>query len=561
MNSKYLSLLLLMLSPSVWATKTQEKAVDEIFSEWDKANMPGASLGVFQNGKIIYARGYGMANLEYDIPNDANSVFRIGSTSKQFTAACIVLLAEQGKLKLTDSLHSFFPAFPDYAKEITVRHLLNHTSGVRDYLTLSFLKGLTDEDYYEDKDVMQWLTNQTALNFAPGEEYIYSNSGYWLLGQIVKQVTQMDMAEFAAKELFEPLGMYHTHFHNNHKAIVKNRASGYAPKEAGGYQISMTTLNMIGDGGIFTTISDIKKWDDAFYNSEVLSKKFWQAMITQGKLNNGKQIEYASGLIIEPYKGLNAISHGGAFVGFRAELLRFPDQKFTVAVFANRSDANPTSMAFKVAEVFLEEEFKTAAQVKDSSESNADIAGNDEAATQLAAVPLEQLTGEYQLNPGIQLTVSIQSGTLHGYQIWNQKEYDFEPIENAVNTFKIVGDDTFSFEFDDFENNQAQVINLSRNGSMSAWNRVDIVDTSGVELSGFVGDYYSKELDVVYQVTFKDDALFIQVDNNAPEALAVLAIDQLSYDGIVLDFVRQEGVITGFIMSAGRVKNLVFGKQ
>ena len=233
--------------------------VDSIFMDTDKLNHPGAALGIFKDGKIIYAKGYGYANLEYDIPISSTSVFRIASTSKQFTAACIVLLAQQGKLSLDTTLDTFFPAFPSYAKTITVRHLLNHTSGIRDYLVLASLSGLGDEDFYEDKDVMKWLINQEELNFKPGDEHLYSNSGYWLLGQIVQKVTETTMAEYAMKEIFKPLGMNNTHFHNDYTSIVKNRASGYYPTQEGGFQISMTTLNMIGDGGIFTTIEDLKK--------------------------------------------------------------------------------------------------------------------------------------------------------------------------------------------------------------------------------------------------------------------------------------------------------------
>ena len=242
--------------------------------EWNKTDVPGCALGIIKEGNLIYAKGYGMANMEYDIPNSANSVFRIGSTSKQFTAASIVLLAEKDKLSLDDNLKSLYPNFPDYAQKITIRHLLNHTSGIRDYLQISYLKGLRDDDYYKDDNVMKWLINQTDLNFVPGEEYLYSNSGYWLLGQIVKKVAGMNMAEFALKEIFEPLKMNNTHFHNNQTQIVKNRASGYVPDNNENFKISMTTLDMIGDGGIFTTINDIKKWDDAYYGTAVLSREF-----------------------------------------------------------------------------------------------------------------------------------------------------------------------------------------------------------------------------------------------------------------------------------------------
>ncbi len=345
-----LSFIVLLSFGPLTAQFSHQAAVDSIFSEWDADDAPGCALGIIQDGELVYARGYGMANLEYDIPNSSESVFRIGSTSKQFTAACIVLLSQEGKLSLDDPLSKFFPDFPAYADTITVLNLLNHTSGVRDYLQLSYLKGLVGDAWYSDDDVMTWLVNQTDLNFRPGAEYIYSNSGYWLLGQIVEEASGQNMADYAQEKIFGPLEMDNTHFHNDHNRIVKNRASGYAPKEDGGYEISMTTLNMIGDGGIFTSIDDILIWDNAFYSSDVLNQDFWETMTTKGVLNNGEEIDYATGLIISEYKGLNVVSHGGAFVGFRAELMRFPDEKTSIAIFANRADANPSRKARQVAE-------------------------------------------------------------------------------------------------------------------------------------------------------------------------------------------------------------------
>lgn len=379
--------------------------IDKVFENWDKPNVPGASLGVIQNGKLVYTRGYGMANLEYDIPNDSQTVFRIGSTSKQFTAACIILLSLQDKLKLTDSLDTFFPDFPDYAKNITIQHLLNHTSGVRDYLVLAGLKGFRVDDYYEDEDVMKWLVAQQDTNFKPGDEFSYSNSGYWLLGQIVNKVSGMKMSEFAEKELFKPLGMKHTHFHDNHKQIVKNRASGYSPKDEEGFRINMTTLDMIGDGGIFTTIEDILIWDRAFYKSEILSKEFWDLMLLQGKLNNSELLPAASGLFIGKYKGLKTVSHAGAFAGFKAELLRFPEQKTTIVLFANRSDTNPSNMAFKVADIVLRKQL-----IDTPSES---VTKTKEKETQIFS--LKQIAGNYQLEPGVVLEITIKEDYLFAF--------------------------------------------------------------------------------------------------------------------------------------------------
>jgi CubicO group peptidase (beta-lactamase class C family) len=549
--------LLLFISPFLWASNNQDDAVNQIFAEWSKSGIPGASVGVIKDGKLIYAKGFGMANLEYDIPNDADSVFRIASTSKQFTAACIILLAEKGELNLTDTLDQFFPEFPAYAEGITIRHLLNHTSGIRDYLALAYLKGLSAEEYYQDKDVMSWLVNQTELNFPPGEEHIYSNSGYWLLGKIVNQVAEGNMAEFAEQKIFKPLNMTRTHFHNDHKKIVKKRASGYVPTNGDAYEISMTTLDMIGDGGIFTTINDIKKWDDAYYQSSVLSPEFWQEMSTQGVLNNGEQISYASGLIFDDYKGLKTISHGGAFVGFRAELLRFPDQKFTVAIFANRGDTNPSAMAYRVADVFLHK-FYQAEKIVDNAVDD-DIATNQK----LAVIKLtdDQLLGMYKSEEGFQLQITVHNEKLHTIQSWNSNEYDLTPSEKAVNQFQIGKDESLTFGFSNLDDKQAQLMTVFQNGETSTWKRVKGFDVSDINLNDFVGNFYSKELDVVHGIRIKDDRLTIQLGNMDPLTLNISSASRLSYQGNHIDFERKDNMITGFKLTAGRVKNLSFVKQ
>jgi len=302
------------------------------------------------------------------------SAFTILSNSKQFTAACIVLLAEQGKLNLNDKLIDFFPEFPDYAHQITIRHLLNHTSGIRNDGTLAFLKNPGNNDICTDSTIMKLLVNQKELNFKPGDKYEYSNTGYWLLGQIVNKVSKMDLADFARQEIFEPLGMNSTNFHRDHSHIVENQAYGYAPNKSGGFEICMSTsIESIGGGGIFTNIEDIKKWDDAFYQSDILNKKFWSMMLQRGVLNNGDTLDYACALIKGTYKGLNKISHGGAFWGYRSDIVRFPEQRVTIVLFANRADADPTKMCYKVADVLLKDQFI----VQKSTPKNIDAKDNN----------------------------------------------------------------------------------------------------------------------------------------------------------------------------------------
>lgn len=554
MKKVFLLLILSSISLLSYTQDIDKAAIDKIFSEWDTPTSPGCALGVFMDGKLAYGKGYGQANLEYDIPNDANSVFRIGSTSKQFTAACIVLLAERGELSLDNTLDQYFPDFPTYAKRITVRHLLNHTSGIRDYLMLAYLKGLRDDDYYEDADLMRWLVNQEDLNFEPGAEFLYSNSGYWLLGQIVKEVAGMNMAEYAEKEIFQPLGMSNTHFHNDHGRIVPNRASGYRPAGEDSYAISMTTLNMIGDGGIFTSINDIKKWDDAYYDRSVLSDTFWSMMTEQGVLNDGEKIAYAAGLFIDEYNDLPTISHGGAFVGFRAELLRFPEQHVSIAIFANRADANPSQLAEQVADVVLLDLFVDVDEPEEEVPVVAAVVNTD-----VEAYALEQLTGNYEVEPGVVVEISIQKDSLHVFQTWNNSAYNLGHV--GGNSFKIPGEESVIFSFRELKEGQTQEMLVDQAGDVTVCTRKKEVDLSAVDITDYAGNYYSKELDEVYYLKMDGDALKVQVRQNAPLILAIGDVDQLTVRGFLLRFQREDGQITGFELDAGRVKNLRFERQ
>ena len=524
------------------------KSIDSLFNNWDNSHAPGCALGIVKDGQLIYSNGYGMANMEYSIPNTDSTVFRIGSTSKQFTAACIIRLVEQGRLTLDETLQEIFPDFPDYAKKITIRHLLNHTSGIRDYLQLSFLKGLGDDDFYTDDDVMAWLVNQRDLNFEPGAEFLYSNSGYWLLGQIVLEVAGMNLAEFAARELFQPLGMEHTHFHNDHNRIVKYRASRYVPDPRDGYKISMTTLDMIGDGGIFTTIKDLKKWDDAYYQSSVLSHSFWEMMTRQGILNNGEQIDYASGLFIADYKGLKTIRHGGAFVGFRAEMLRFPEQHVTIAILANRGDARPSSLANQVADIILKDVFP--AQEKIETDEGAVPARQPE------KLNLKQLAGNYELQAGMVLNVTLENDTLVVEQSWDKVVYQI--VRTDGNTFVIPHNDGILFTFSKVEDGFSQQLEVLQSGNKMHLYRKPTMDPSQVNLADYAGDYYSQELDVTYHFRLEDDILVVQIDKKATAVCSISGPDAISMYLGLARFRRGEGKITGFELDSGRVKNLKF---
>ena len=334
-------------------------AVDKIFADFAKPGSPGCAVGVYRDGKMIYAQGYGLANIEQNVSITPKSVFDIGSTSKQFTAASILLLEKQGKLSVNDDVRKYIPELPDYGKKITILHLLNHTSGLRDYLTLMELAGINTDNVATDDDALWFIARQKALNFDPGSEWLYSNTGFFLLSVIVKRVSGKTLREFAAESIFTPLRMSNTQFRDDHTQLVPNRALAYEPVEnKTGYTMDVSYFEQTGDGAVHTSVEDLLKWDENFYTGQIGGKTFLAEMLEQGRLNNGKTLDYAKGLFIENYRGLGTVRHGGSWGGYRAELLRFPEQHFSVACLCNLGNANPEKRAEQTAEVYLAERMK-----------------------------------------------------------------------------------------------------------------------------------------------------------------------------------------------------------
>ena len=326
--------------------------VDAVFADYASHTGPGCSLGVIRDGRLVQATGYGAANLDHGIPNGAATIFRVGSVSKQFTAAAIALLTIRGKLDLDAPVQRHIPEFPDYPDPPTIRHLVHHTSGVRDYIVLMSLAGHRSEDFFTNQEVLDAINRQRELNFAPGSEYLYSNSGYFLLGEIVARVSGQSLRDFAQTEFFGPLGMTRTHFHDDHNEIVPNRAIGYAPTDDG-FRINVTTLDMVGDGGIFTSIEEWVAWDRNLSEGTVGGPEWVGLMHQRGVLNSGDTIPYAFGIAHGEHRGLATVGHGGAWVGYRAGMSRYPEAGHSFVALCNRSQIDPMALIASTAEIYL----------------------------------------------------------------------------------------------------------------------------------------------------------------------------------------------------------------
>jgi CubicO group peptidase (beta-lactamase class C family) len=334
-----------------------EKRVDRLFARWDRDDSPGCAVAVLHHGRIVYQRGYGMADLEHEVRITPATVFHAGSMAKQFTALCILLLVEEKRLALDDDVRKYIPELPDVGEPIRLRHMLHHTSGLREHHNLLQFAGWRWRDLITERDILTMMGRQRGLNFRPGEEFLYSNSNYALLAVVIKRVSGQSLREFAEERVFKPLGMTHTQVVEDHSAAVKGRAAGHVRRDDGGYDVERPPYDFTGSTNLLTTVEDLAKWDANFFDAKVGGKEVVTKRVTAGRLKGGEAVGYAGGLFLGNYRKLPIVSHAGADVGFRAEMLRFPEQHFSVVVLCNLFDVSATRLAQQVADLYLADEF------------------------------------------------------------------------------------------------------------------------------------------------------------------------------------------------------------
>ena len=304
-----------------------EPRVDAIFAPWTGRGTPGCSVAVMRGGELLFARGYGAANLEYDIPITPSTVFHVASVSKQFTALALGLLIAEGKVSWDDDIRRYVPELPDFGSPIRLRQLAHHTSGIRDQWALLQMAGWRwGGDVIRQADVLDLLSRQTALNFPPGSDYVYSNSGYTLLAVVVERVSGRTLPEFTDRRLFRPLRMTHTAFRDDHTLLVRNRAYAYARDGFGNYRLSIPDFAIAGATSLFTTVEDLAHWNRNFGTGEVGGRDVLRQLAEPGALDDGARLSYAFGLAHGTHRGRRTIGHGGTDAGYRSEFLRFPDE-------------------------------------------------------------------------------------------------------------------------------------------------------------------------------------------------------------------------------------------
>ena len=536
------------------AASTPEGKIDQMFSVYDRSGSPGAAVAVVKDGRIIFKKGYGEANLEYGIPITPSTVFHIASVSKQFTAYAVAALAEEGRISLDDDIHKYIPEIPDMGKMITIRHLIHHTSGLRDQWNLLVMAGWRMDDVITKHHILKLFERQKTLNFDPGAEHLYCNTGYTLMAEIIARVTEMSFPDWTEKHIFEPLGMKNTLFYDDHEKIIKNRAYSYTPDALSetGFRKQVLSYANVGATSLFTTAEDLSLWAINFEAPRIGDTHLFDLMETRGILNNGDTIAYAFGQGIGKHKGLKLIGHGGADAGYRTYLGRFPEQHAAVVVLSNLSSFSTSEMALRIADLYLAD--------RTEKEPSKPTALQTEEVTVDPAV-LQQYTGQYELQPGFILTAFIE-GDRFMARATGQSAVRLYP-RSATEFYIKEADVSFTFLQD--ESGRTDRIILHQGGEDQTGTRMKPFSAAELNLDEYSGEYTAEEITTTYTIVPSDTSLIVHHRKHESFHLHPQRKDVFNGDVWYFSTVRfrrdQNNQVDGCYVSNGRVRDLWFERR
>ena len=518
---------------------TKDKVVagaDRAFEKVVKAYVapaPGCAAAVSLNGETVFEKAFGLADLEHNVPNTPQTIFESGSVAKQFTAAALVLLQQDGKLSIDDPVRKYIPELPDYGSPLTIRHLLNHTAGLRDWGTVMSLTGVGRGDRVVSQDLaFDVITHQRALDFTPGAEYSYSNSGYNLAAIIVERVSKQKFPAFIEERLFKPLGMTNSSWRDDYTRIVPGRAQAYSRQGNAAWRLNMPFMNVYGNGGMLTTVGDWIKWN-AMLDSRSLGAPLVDALETQGVLNDGRKIAYALGLEVAKYKGLKDVSHGGATAGYQTFLARYPDNKVSVAVMCN---------------------------------------GTSPSAGQIAANITDEIFGPFPENPKTEAAKVAEDELKKFAGIWRDEKTHLPArfvIENGVSRWRgapvtpvgggkfVGGNGQLTFTVD--KDGQPAFAEINDGGAVTRFAFEKVWTPTPAELASFKGDWFSEEAGATYTLAVDGDKAFIKQRPVTSLLMQPLYKDHFLVQGSVVWFTRDKnGNVNGMHVGASRMRDMPF---
>ena len=527
-----------------------ESDADDIFAAWNGTHTPGGAVGVVKGGELVFAKAYGMASLEYDVPNTVHTIFNIASVSKQMTAFSMVLLEQQGLLSLDDEVQKHLPEVPTFDEKITIRHLLHHTSGLRNFQNILAMAGWRDGESMTNEDLLRFLSKQQELNFKPGEEYLYCNTGFNICTAIVERLTGETFQNWTKAHIFEPLGMLNSSYREDLEIIHKNTATSYEGNGEGGFRQPLKYWTYMGNGNVYTTIADLTKWLNNFENPTVGGKEGIQTLVTPGVLNNGDKLSYGLGIGVGEIRGLKRYSHGGSVGGYRSSMVYFPDQQLGIIVISNFSSANPGGKMRAIADLLLEEVYP---QPASSAPSQSAISTNP---IVIAPNIMDPYVGDYMVE-GVIVELTKKDDQLHIFA---------EGVLPAPLPLTPSSDSSFfnssaglAFRLTNPKDDQLRTIYIQfgeerHRGFMLAGDTGD---------AGLLGTYYSPELDTRYTIFRENGQLMAHHQRHGDFKLYATSKNKLKGDRYFFSDIsveRTAGKVSGIRVSNGRVRNLWFEK-
>ncbi len=525
--------------------EVDQSQVDAIFAEWDRTDSPGCALGVIHGGEIVYAKGYGSANLDLGVALSPTSVLHVASVSKQFTAISTALLAHDGKLSLEDDIRTHVPEMPDLGYPIRLRHLIHHTSGLRDQYGLFRLAGWRDDDVQTFGDVLDFAYHHRRLNFEPGSEYCYCNTSYTLLALTIERVSGKKYREFVRERIFEPLGMHQSHFHDDITEIVPNRASAYAPKDGGGFKVADSNVEAVGAICLYTSVEDLARWVRNFAAREVASDVL-DAATTAGTLNDGTSQNYGYGLTTGDYRGLRTVSHGGVDSGYRAEMLWFPEVDFGVVILANLSTIKPGWLARKVADVYLGERLGSAELL-------------DAPAVEVPRGDLDAITGLYRdERRSLTRHVRVKEGKLTVNGPFGDP-MALEPIGNG--RFRL-GSPPQEIQIQSTPSGTLEYREVFPDGKKNVFAAVEAASPTAADLSAYAGTYYCPDINARYTFFVREGKVIARLPKATDRELEPTVKDAFSTQAIDIVFSRDgRGDVNGCDVFSERIRYLRFDRE
>lgn len=496
---KLILTLISVLTGAVAFTQTNfDKDISRILNTYvDSESQPGLTIGVVQNRELIYHASKGSMNLEYDISFNESTVFGLASVTKQFTSACIGVLEKQGKLSISDDVRKYIPELANYKEIIRIKHLLNHTSGIRNHNVLLDLQGF---DYkhrgYTNKMIQELMFKQKGINNLPGAKMLYSNTNYVLLALIIERVSGMKIEEFAKQEIFEPLKMNKTFYSKNIEDVIKNRAYPYY-EESGKYQQPKSLTHCIGAGGMASTVQDLAKWSEIFLNPNHDFSYLAEFITELDTLNNGQLMKHARGIFASPYKGFTTYNHSGRDLGMRSQFICVPKKNLAVIVYTNSEDINAVNISYEILNLFMDE-----TSVENQKQNKYKHSINQK----------KRLKGIYQeLNSDLRMEIFVENDTLKAISSFGRNSTPL--ISKSANSFVRIDNPSIVYTFQTEENSGADLL-VDFGGAIFYFESIELAPSPNQNLDEFVGNYYSEELNVTYSMSRENNNLILSYPNN-----------------------------------------------